>query len=119
MTSGVTPGPGGREKSGRREACLIGERLDYATGTIFAITIPLSKISGEYTTLGFGFSGIQTSGPGRTGRNTEGAVAIQISGKDQSDESVRVLLLQDINTIFRNQRVRQIASEDCNELAVR
>jgi len=40
MTSGVTPGPGGREKSGRREACLIGERLDYATGTIFAIKIP-------------------------------------------------------------------------------
>ncbi len=40
------------------------------------------------------------------------AAALQISGTDQSDESVKVLLLQDINSIFRDQRVGHIASED-------
>ena len=40
------------------------------------------------------------------------AAALQISGTDQSDESVKVLLLQDINSIFRDRRVGHIASED-------
>jgi hypothetical protein len=40
MTSRVTPESGGREKGGRRGAYFIGERLDYAIGTIIAIRIP-------------------------------------------------------------------------------
>jgi putative DNA primase/helicase len=39
------------------------------------------------------------------------AAALQISGADQFDESVKVMLLQDIHAIFQNQQAGHVASE--------